>query len=91
MSKCWVPPILTHPTQHLSNMSALHVFYCLQIDQALDDMIKWLNDSGRVGIYDATNHTRARRQQVYDQLTKQCNAKVWPRVRQCYRIVKGGL
>lgn len=47
------------------------------IDQALDDMIKWLNDSGRVGIYDATNHTRARRQQVYDQLTKQCNAKVF--------------
>ena len=35
----------------------LSLFGPSQIDQALDDMIKWLNEGGRVGIYDATNHT----------------------------------
>jgi hypothetical protein len=39
-------------------------------------MIEWLNDSGRVGIYDATNHTRERREFVYNELRSKCNAKV---------------
>lgn len=29
---------------------------------ALDDMLNWLNKSGRVAIYDATNSTKERRQ-----------------------------
>ncbi|EGG17643.1 Fructose-6-phosphate-2-kinase/fructose-2 [Cavenderia fasciculata] len=38
---------------------------------ALDDMISWLHNGGRVGIYDATNSTKERRQLVLSRCTRE--------------------
>ncbi|GAM22625.1 hypothetical protein SAMD00019534_058000 [Acytostelium subglobosum LB1] len=38
---------------------------------ALDDMISWMHNGGRVGIYDATNSTRERRQLVLNRCTRE--------------------
>ncbi|KAK5584745.1 hypothetical protein RB653_006362 [Dictyostelium firmibasis] len=38
---------------------------------ALDDMISWLHNGGRVGIYDATNSTNERRQLVEKRCTRE--------------------
>ncbi|EFA74974.1 Fructose-6-phosphate-2-kinase [Heterostelium album PN500] len=38
---------------------------------ALDDMISWLHNGGRVGIYDATNSTRERRQLILTRCTRE--------------------
>jgi len=34
---------------------------------AMDDMLDWFNSGGQIGIYDATNSTRKRRQWVFEQ------------------------
>jgi hypothetical protein len=36
---------------------------------ALDDMFEWLRKGGRVGIYDATNSTKSRRQLIMSRCT----------------------
>jgi 6-phosphofructo-2-kinase / fructose-2,6-biphosphatase 2 len=38
--------------------------------KALDDMCTWLTNQGEVGIFDATNTTRERRQMIYEYCTK---------------------
>ncbi|KAI9296289.1 6PF2K-domain-containing protein [Neoconidiobolus thromboides FSU 785] len=40
------------------------------INAALNDMIQWFMKGGQVGIFDASNTTRSKRQSLYDTLTK---------------------
>ncbi|GAA5949104.1 hypothetical protein JCM10213_007092 [Rhodosporidiobolus nylandii] len=42
----------------------------------LEDLIKWLKEGGNVGIHDATNSTRARRQALYERIKREPGLKL---------------
>lgn len=47
-----------------------NIFSSLCAQHALEDMCNYLADEGEVGIFDATNTTRDRRQLIYDYCTQ---------------------
>ncbi|XP_013380460.1 6-phosphofructo-2-kinase/fructose-2,6-bisphosphatase 3 [Lingula anatina] len=44
---------------------------------ALEDVCHWLKEGGEVGVFDATNTTRERRQMIYDYVVNKCQFKVF--------------
>jgi len=44
--------------------------------ECLENLIDWLKEGGNVGIHDATNSTRPRRQAIYDRLKREPGIKV---------------
>jgi len=58
------PPEFFDPTNPEGNSQRLHMAVL-----ALDDMFEWLRSGGRVGIYDATNSNKGRRQLIMSRCT----------------------
>jgi broad specificity phosphatase PhoE/predicted kinase len=58
------PPEFFDPTNPDGSTQRLHMAVL-----ALDDMFEWLRKGGRVGIYDATNSTKSRRQLIMSRCT----------------------